>query len=149
MVYARYPVNARSEFLIDAGTQDGIGIGKAVVIEAATSSYVLIGRVQSVANDTAVVQTVFDSAFRMPVRVGPHGYDGLLVGGVNPVVTSISKNVAVQMGNVVESADASSTYGLPIAEVGSVGATSDNLFQGASLIFAYDINGIQTVLVAR
>jgi cell shape-determining protein MreC len=149
MVYSRYPSDLRNEFLIDAGTDDGIGVGKAVVIQAATSSYVLVGKIQSVAADTAVVETVFDPSFRMPVRVGAHGYDGLLVGGVYPTVTSVLKGAAIQTGDVVVNAGASLPYGLPVAEIGNIGATPDNLFQGASLTFSYDVNGIQTVLVAQ
>jgi cell shape-determining protein MreC len=149
MVYSRYPTNFRNELLIDAGAHEGISVGKAVVIQAATSSYVLIGRIQSVSNDMAVVQTVFDPAFKMPVRVGSHGYDGLLIGGVSPRVASILKKVAVQAGDIVVSADTVLPYGLPVAEVSNVAISSDNLFQDASLNFAYDINGVQTVLIAK
>lgn len=149
MVFSRYPTNFRNELLIDAGAREGIATGKAVVIQVATSSFVLIGRIQSVSGETAVVQTVFDPAFKMPVRIGSHGYDGLLVGGVYPKIASILKNILVQKGDIVTSADSALPYGLPVAEIGAVSVSSDNLFQEAALDFAYDVNGVQTVLVAK
>ena len=149
MVYSRYPTNFRNELLINAGARDGLAVGAAVFIQPASSSYVLIGKIQSIAVNAAVVQTVFDPAFKIPVRIGPHGYDGLLIGGVYPRVASILKNVMVNSGDVVASVDAALPYGMPVAEVESASMSSDNLFQEASLSFAYDINGVQTVLVTR
>jgi cell shape-determining protein MreC len=149
MVYARYPANFRSEILVNGGVRAGVAAGKAVVIESATSSYILIGSIEKVFSDTALVQTIFDPRFKMPVRIGPHGYDALFVGGTYPQVASIVKGAAVQVGDVVVSADGSYPYGLPVATIAGVAITPNNLFQEASLNFAYDVNTLQAVLIAR
>ncbi len=150
MVYSRYPLDFKNEMLINAGQSQGVALGKAVMIESPSSSaYVFVGRVVKVLADTAVVQTVFDPAFKMPVRVGTKGYDGLFVGGTYPKVVSIAKGATVNVGDVVYSADASVPYGLALAEVSGATVSSDNLFQEAQLVFAYDVNAAQTVVVAK
>jgi cell shape-determining protein MreC len=155
MVYSRYPTNFRSELLINAGTREGVTAGRAVVIEVATPAsaraglYVLIGKVQAAFGDTAVVQTVFDPAFRMPVRIGAKGYDALFAGGAAPKAASILKTASVQPGDVVSAADPALPYGLAVAEVAGVNISPDSLFQEAALNFQYDLNDIQAVLIQK
>ena len=149
MVYSRYPTNARNVFLINIGSREGVASGKAVVAAGASSSYVLIGRIQDVFEDTALVETIFDPGFRMPVRIGSHGYDALFIGGAYPKATSIAKNVPINVGDVVMSADPSLPYGLPLASVSGVAISSDALFQEATLNFAYDAGTLQAVLVEK
>jgi cell shape-determining protein MreC len=146
MVYSRYPLNFRNEFSINAGTVDGVSVGQGVLVES-SSSYVLIGRIISVSADSALVQTVFDPAFKIAVRVGSKGYDGLLEGGTYPKVGSIAKNATLAGGDVISSADASLPYGIAIGEVSGTNISPDNLFEEAQLVFPYDINTVQTVLV--
>ena len=149
MIYSRYPTNARNEFLVNVGAREGVVPGKAVVAGGASSSYVLVGRIQDVFEDTASVETVFDPGFRVPVRIGSHGYDGLFIGGAYPKVASIAKNVPIGVGDVVVSADPSLPYGLPIASVAGVAISSDALFQEATLDFTYDAGALQAVLVEK
>src|SRR3989344_6076119 len=58
IVLSRYPMNFKKEFLVDAGTAQGVEKGRAVVFGG-----VLIGRVEKVFEDTALVKTMFDSGF--------------------------------------------------------------------------------------
>ena len=149
MVFSRYPANFRNELLISVGASDGVATDTAVVIEPATSSYVLIGRIKNVFDHTSLVQTVFDSGFKMPVRIGPHGYDALFVGGAIPEATSIQKSSRLNVGDVVIAADKGVPYGLPMAEVSGVSISADNLFEQAPLDFGYDIGSVQAVLGAE
>jgi cell shape-determining protein MreC len=155
VVYSRYPTNFRNELLVNAGSNEGVAAGRAVVIEAASSSpaieggYVFVGKVQAVFVNTALVSTVFDPGFRMPVRIGAKGYDALFAGGAEPEAMSILKSAAVAPGDIVVSADPAFPYGLAVAEVTNASLSSDNLFQEASLDFPYDINAIQAVLIEK
>ena len=144
MVYSRYPMNFKNEILVDAGADKGAAVGKAVLF-----GNIFIGKVTDVFPDSALVQTVFDGDFKMPVRVGSSGYDALLVGGVYPKAGSISKNASLTNGDVVITADPNFPYGLPIGVVRDVSISADNLFEEATINFAYDINSIQTVLIAK
>jgi cell shape-determining protein MreC len=144
MVYSQYPFGFKNQLLVNAGTNSGVATGSAVMFQG-----VFVGTVQSIFSDSAAIQTVFDPSFKMPVRIGNTGVDGLLVGGTDPKVTSIAKDAAIIEGDIVYSAAPALPYGLPIAIVSATSTSADNLFEQASLNFAYDINGIQTVLIER
>ena len=144
MVYSRYPLNFRNELLLNAGSAQGVATGSAVIFQG-----IMIGTVQTVWPHEALAETIFDSTLKMPVRIGDHGYDGLLSGGSYPSVGSISKDAALQSGDIIYSASAGIPYGLPIGIVSATSTSGDNLFQTASVNFAYDINTIQTVLITQ
>lgn len=144
MVYSRYPLNFKNELFVDAGTDDGVATGSAVVYQG-----LLIGRVITAWPSYAAVQTVFDNDFRLPVRVGSGGYDGLLTGGSYPFVASIAKNSPVTAGDIVVSAASGVPYALPVGEVQTTSTSPDNLFTQATLAFPYDINQVETVLIAK
>jgi len=144
MVYSRYPFNFKNELLIDIGKNEGVAANAAVVFDGA-----LIGKIKVAYSDTSIVTTVFDSGFQMPVRVGSAGVDALLKGGTLPMATLIPLKAIVSSTAIVYSATQGAPYGLPIATIGTLGISSDQLFQEASLDFGYDINAIQTVLVAK
>ena len=144
MVYSRYPFNFKNELTVNVGADQGVASGSAVLFQGA-----LIGQVQAVWPNVALVQTIFDNSFKMPVRIGAHGYDGLLQGSSYPTVGSIAKSAAVNLGDIVYAAGAGFPYGLPIGEVAATTTSVDSLFEQASLNFAYDINSIQTVAIQK
>jgi cell shape-determining protein MreC len=144
MVYSRCPLNFKDELLVDVGANDGVAAGKAVLFQG-----ILVGVVKQVFPDDAAVATVFDPTFKMPVRIGASGVDALLQGGSNPQAFSISKNAKVAVGDIVMAAGPGIPYGLPIGTVASISPSGDNLFNQATLSFAYDVNGIETVLVEK
>ncbi len=144
MVYSRYPLNFKNELLVNAGASSGVKPGSAVLFEG-----LFIGRVLSVWDSYATVQTIFDNSFRMPVRIGSGGYDGLLTGGSYPFVASIAKNTPLNVNDIIVTAASGMPYAVPIGEVQSTSTSPDNLFEQAALAFPYDINGIETVLITR
>lgn len=142
MVYSRYPMNFRNEFLVSAGSNEGVAVGDAAVFQG-----MLVGQVRTVYPEQAVVQTIFDNSLRMPVRIGMHGADGLLVGGSYPLVGSIAASAPVGAGDIVYSAVSGMPYALPVATVVSTGTSPDSLFEQASIGLPYDVNGVQTVSI--
>ena len=144
MVYSRYPLNFKSELLVNAGAGDGVAVGKAVVFQG-----ILVGTIEKVFSDSSLIQTVFDGNFKMPVRVGALGYDALLLGGASPRVTSLAKTAKVKAGDIVYTAAEGLPYGLPVALVKSTSTSPDNLFEEAVLDFAYDANSVETVFISR
>ncbi len=144
VVYSQYPFDFHNELLIGSGANQGIAVGKAVTFQG-----VFIGLVARVFSDEAVVRTVFDPSFKMPVRVGSHGIDALLEGGPDPKAASIAKTASVAMGDVIYTAAPGVPYGLPVAAIAATSTSADHLFQEASLNFAYDINTVESVLIAK
>lgn len=144
MVYSRYPFGLKNELLVSAGAGEGVATGSTVTFQG-----VFIGSIAQVFPDSAVVQTVFDPEFKMPVRIGSVGADGLIVGGSYPKVTSIAKTANIANGDVVYTASPGVPYALPVAVVNATNTSADNLFEEASLDFAYDINGVETVLIEK
>ena len=144
MVDSQLPFNFRNELALDAGTDEGVMPGKAVTFQG-----VLVGVVSRSFADSATAQTVFDNGFRMPVRIGTAGIDALLQGGAYPEAMSITKSATIAAGDIIYAAALGLPYGIPVGIVASVSISPDNLFQQATVNFAYDVNDIQTVLVER
>jgi rod shape-determining protein MreC len=144
MAYSRYPLNFKDQILVNAGTNQGVALGKAVLFQG-----VLVGIVQKIFPDDALVTTIFDPTFKMPVRVGNAGVDALLQGGANPQAVSIAKNAKIGIGDIVVAAGPGVPYGIPIARVAGIAASSNDLFNQATLDFAYDINTIETVAIEK
>jgi cell shape-determining protein MreC len=142
MVYSRYPLNFKNEILINVGSNGGVVVGAAALFQG-----ILIGQVQKVFLNYAIVQTLFDDGVKMPIRIGSGGADGLLQGGSEPIIGSISNTAPIADGDVVYSAEAGLPYGLPIGTVATTSTSPDSLFQQATISFSYDLNSIQTVFI--
>lgn len=150
-VYSRYPFNFKHELLIAAGSRLGIKAGDPVVLapRATGTAPVLIGSVKEVFEDAAVVRTVFDGGFELPVRVGTTRMNALLKGGNTPKITLIPRGRPVAGGDLVASAGPTAPYGLAVGEIGEVRPSRDALFYEASLEVPYDVNVLRAVTVLR
>lgn len=144
MVLSQYPFGLKNELLVDAGSENGVAAGK-----AGTFQGIFIGSVSKVFVNTAVLDTIFNPGFKISVRIGSHGADALLVGGAYPKLTSLDKAAKVEEGDIIYTAAPGLPYGLPVATVVATSTSPDNLFEEASLSFAYNINDVETVLIAR
>jgi rod shape-determining protein MreC len=144
MVYSRYPLNFKDEMLLSAGRNEGVALGSVVVFEG-----VLVGKISKVFDDMSLVQTIFDSRFQSAVRVGTAGVDALLKGGSLPEIDLIPLKAKIESGDIVYTVSPDFPYGLPVGEVESIKVSANQLFQEATLSFAYDINAVETVLVAK
>jgi cell shape-determining protein MreC len=151
-VYSRYPFNFKNEIIIAAGRDRGIAVGDAVVIPQAPhieAKPILVGKVIAAYERSALVRTVFDTTFQAPVRVGPSAMDTLFVGGPDPKLTLIPRNIELHAGDPVYSASPDLPYGLPIGTLGEAELGQNNAFQEASIIFPYDMNTLTIVAVVR
>ena len=137
-------MNFRNELLVNAGANDGVTSGTAVMFQG-----MLIGQVLKVFENESLVQTIFDNGLKMPVRIGARGIDGLLQGGADPVVGSIESAAAIAPGDIVYSAAPGIPYAQPIAKVVATSTSADSLFEQATLGFPYDINNVETVLIVK
>jgi cell shape-determining protein MreC len=144
MVYSGYPFNFKNEMTLNAGIVDGVAIKDIVMFQKN-----LLGIIERSSIHSSVAQTIFDPNFKLHVRIGPSGYDALLVGGAYPMVESIAKDASVSAGDIVYSADSNVPYAMPLGEIANVSLAANNLFQEASLSFPYDMGMIQTVEIMK
>jgi len=111
-VFSVYPFADRSKIIVNAGKEQGVEIGSAV-----TSGNILVGKVIETARRTSVIQTVFDSQFEIPVRIGEAEIDALYTGGMRPKLRIIDANDPPQYGEIVVSASPELPYGLGIGKI--------------------------------
>ncbi|MBI4087487.1 MAG: hypothetical protein HY434_01510 [Candidatus Liptonbacteria bacterium] len=144
IVYSRYPFNFKNEILINKGKNDGVLVGSPVFFGA-----VLLGRIEKVFNDDALVQTVFDDRFQLSAGIGNSGVKALFKGGSLPKLSLIPLAPPIAEGDIVYSVSPDFPYGAPIGEVRNPAFSSDRLFREASLRFSYDLGEVKTVLVKK
>ncbi len=137
-VYSRYPFNFKNELLTDAGADGGVKSGGAAIFEG-----MLVGKIIEVKEELAIVRTVFDPGFSLPVRIGKSKTDALLVGGVEPKLTMIPKNADIAPGDLVYSASADFEYGLLLGTAGTPAISGTNVFSEAPLILGYNPSDIR------
>lgn len=145
-VYSTYPSNMKSELLVEGGSAAGIK-EKDMAGLPAGKGFVLVGSVETVYADRAIVRTIFDPSFKIPVKVGSSSVDALLEGGSSPRLTLIPKAAAITPGDIVYSASPNFRYGVSIGTVGSFRAVADQFFKAADLEVPYDLNSLSALLI--
>ncbi|MEK7212059.1 MAG: rod shape-determining protein MreC [Patescibacteria group bacterium] len=151
-IYSRSPFNFKNEILVAGGESAGLKVGAPVAIALPGENQsgpliIIIGKVLKVFEDTAMVQTVFDSHFRLGVRVGKAGAEALLLGGGEPKVGLIPREEPVEKGEAVYAAGADFPNGAELGELGDVNFSSEGLFKEAPLKLPYDFNRLQVVSI--
>jgi cell shape-determining protein MreC len=132
-VFSRYPFNLKNQILVAAGSKDGIEEGDVALYQGA-----ILGTVAKVYKDSALVQTIFDSRFKSPVRVGVEGADALLVGGTQPRLTLIPAASNISNSDTVYSAAEGMPYGIGIGAISNLHDAPDSMFKDASLRLPYN-----------
>lgn len=138
-VFSVYPFSNRSEISLNIGEAEGVTPGKAVVMNG-----FLVGKVKEVKKDMSVVTTIFDSGFKVPVRVGEKEVDALYVGGLDPKLNLIDGNEGVSAGDLVISACSDFPYGLGI---GRAVRLKDGVMKEAAVDPLFDMKDLRNVSV--
>ncbi|MEK7607966.1 MAG: rod shape-determining protein MreC [Patescibacteria group bacterium] len=141
-VYSRYPFNFKNELLISRGFGQGVSVGQAVVYKEA-----FVGVVKEVFENSALVETLFDPTFKLPVRVGALGVDALLVGGVNPEITLIPENASISQKDIVRSTGDMVPFGTVIGLVGEISSAKGETFRKSSLVVLHPLYEIREVVL--
>jgi cell shape-determining protein MreC len=142
-IYSSYPFNSSNELLIAAGSGSGVLEGATVFIAPG----VFIGQVTSVTDDKAVVRTVFDSGWELPVKIGEGKVDALLVGGQEPKLTLVSKRKPLIGGELVVLASREFAYGLTLGTVAELRQSKESLFLEGRLITGYTLADLSELYI--
>lgn len=144
-IYSSYPFNDRSIFTIAAGARNGVRKNAPVL----AARGLLLGKVIKVFDRFSEVESIFSPAWKLPVKIGAAGIDGLLIGGPDPRVTMIVAEGEIVSGNAVYSASRDFPYGLKIGDVAAIKPSANNFFKEISLDLGYRFGNLLEVLVAR
>ena len=142
-IFSTYPFNMKDTVTIDRGSADGI-VGAMI---ATVSNSILLGQVVGVEEHSAVVRTIFDSRWQLPVKIGPDHINGLFEGGNDPKVILVEK--PVKMGDGVFSAAKEFPMGIKIGEIKEVKADASGIFKEATIRTPYAIGDISTVYLSH
>lgn len=142
-VYALYPLNNKSVLTLAAGRHSGIREGAAVL----AAKNIVLGKVVGVGDDWSEVQTVFDPAHDIPVRIGGSGTSGLLRGGAAMTVTLIAKGKAIVAGDAVYAVSKELPYGLMVGTIAEIRERPGEAFFDATVAVPYAMNDLTTVFV--
>jgi len=141
-VYSRYPFALKNELLIAAGEKDGVKVGDVALFQGS-----ILGSIEKVYEDSALVQTVFDSRFKAPVRIGSSAANALLVGGPQPRLTLIPIDAAIGNDDQVYAASEGWPYGAALGVLEDMKKADDNIYRSATLRVLYDTAALSSVVV--
>ncbi len=147
-VIAKDPSGFNQSVIIDAGADDGISVGAAVLAQG-----VLVGRVTSTNSGTAKVLLVTDPQSVIDAQIAATGDNGLLRGsyGSGIIVDMISQNVQINRGDAVVSAGLNTDLpsGLLIGTIGDLQSQKNDLLQKATVISPIDLKNLDIVSVIK
>lgn len=142
-LYSSYPFNTSNELLIAAGEESGVLEGASVF----ASPGVFLGQVISVTRGKAVVRTIFDPGWELPVKIGEGKVDALLVGGQEPKLTLVSKRKPLIGGEPVYLASRDFVYGLSLGTVAELRQSKESLFLEGRLITSYALADLSELYI--
>ncbi len=141
--YSTYPLNNTGTLFIGAGSAEGVAIGMPVL----AARGIFLGEIMSVGEHSSQVRTLYDAGWELPVKIGPHRVDSLLVGGHEPRLTLISKKRPIEHDMLVYSASREHGGGLLLGAVSNPSDSDKGLFQEGRLQLPYLISDTHSVLV--
>ncbi|MBI2010789.1 MAG: rod shape-determining protein MreC [Candidatus Colwellbacteria bacterium] len=126
-VYSSYPLNTRSEIAIAGGASRGIEIGDIVT----SGENIIVGKVTKVFKSSAVLRTIFDPSWEIPIRIGKSEVDALLESGAELRATLIAREAPIETGEPVITAGADLPYGLMVGFIKEIKETPGSTFKEA------------------
>jgi len=133
-IYSTYPFNTRGLIAVNAGSRDGIAVGMAVTVDGFT----FLGQVEKTEASQSLVRTIFDPGWQVPVKIGSHSVDALLVGGREPHLTLIVKSGAFAEGDPIYVGSRDFPYGLKIGEVRNIKGDGGSAFFESDIALPYE-----------
>lgn len=132
--------------VINRGARDGIQTGHPVIV----SDGILVGRIQRVESESAIVALLSDSSFRA-AGITSGGAEGLVRGvrGINLVMETIPRTVPVYVGDgvVTSGSDGLFPRDLLVGTIQSVEAPENDIFQSAQLTSPITIRNLRFVSI--
>lgn len=142
-IYSSYPFNDQRLLGINLGSDDGVK----ELMPVMASPGIVAGQIKEVFPKYSLVKTIFDPAFKIPVRVGWLGLEALFEGGSQPTITLIKKEQNLTSNEPVYSAGMQFPYGMKIGDIGSKIQVQNEYFKKADVALPYTINDLKELYV--
>lgn len=147
-VIAKDPTGFSASITINAGTNQGIRLGQAVL-----SQGVLVGKIIEADSFTSRVLLVTDPTSSVDGQLSSTGEKGILKGsyGIGIVFDLLSQSAKLEKGQEVVTAGLTNQFprGLLVGTVGDVQSTQNDLNQAVAVIPAVDISDLIFVSVIK
>lgn len=145
-VIGRDPSPYMRYVFIDAGTDNGLRHGMAVVTEQG-----LVGRVEAVSPNAARIQLITDPGSAVNVRLQASQTEAVLTGSLSGDLSldMLSVNASVSVGEIVLTSGLGGNYpqNIFVGQIQSVQKQENELFQTASVQPMVDFSNLKAVLV--
>lgn len=142
-IFSTYPFNMKDVITVDQGSEDGV----VPEMIATVSDSILLGQVVGVDEHSAVVRTIFDSHWQLPVKIGPDHVNGLFEGGNDPKVILVEE--AIKEGDGVFSAAKEFPMGIKIGEIKEIKEDAGGIFKEATIRTPYAIGDISVIYLLQ
>jgi rod shape-determining protein MreC len=150
-IIGRSPDNWHKQVIINKGTKDGIQLGRGVITDKG-----VVGQVQKLSYNTAIVQLVNNPDWRMGVKISRNGQYGILSGNHPdaPYLQFITVDSDIQVGDEVVTSGISINAGncpypenFPVARVVSVEKNPNVVDLVVKVQFYEDLKSVKEVFV--
>ena len=144
-VYSTYPLNNSRTIAIAAGETDGIKEGDIITY----GKNILIGKVEKVFKKYSIVNTIFDPAWKMEVRVGVNEVDGLFTGGNRMTISLVSNKAQISKDDIVFTSGFGFPYGIEVGRVKKIEEKTTAPLKEAILEPVIQLEDLRNVSVYR
>lgn len=144
-VYSSYPLNIKSEIAIAAGREQGLAVSDVITY----GENVLVGVVTKVFNSSAVVRTIFDPSWEIPVRIGKSETDALMEAGTELRLTLIPREALIEPGEPVITSGSLLPYGLLVGYIKEIKEPPGSTFKEAVVEPSLSLQDLRDVNLYR
>jgi rod shape-determining protein MreC len=150
-IIGRSPDNWHKQIIINKGSRDGIKLGRGVITDKG-----VVGQIQKLSYDTAIVQLVNNPDWRMGVKIARNGQYGILSGNYPdaPYLQFLTVDSDIHVGDEIVTSgiglgDGSCPYpeNFPVARVISVNQDPNEVDLGVKVQFYEDLKSVKEVFV--
>ncbi len=148
VVFAKDPTGFSQTVIINAGSNDGVKTGAAVLAQG-----VLVGKVTEADSETSKVLLITDPQSAIDAQISATGDNAVIRGsyGSGVVIDMVSQNVQISKGDQVVTAglNADIPKGIFIGTIGDIISQKNDLLQKATVTPAVDLKNLDYVSVVK
>jgi rod shape-determining protein MreC len=140
------PTNIRETITINAGSRDGIKIGDAVL-----SQGFLVGRIESMTENTSKILMISDPDSAVPVNVVNSSVTGIVKGkiGADLILDQVPQSEKVSVGDLLATSGLGGQYpkGLLVGKIENIKTSTGSIFQAIAVRPMIELTKLERVMI--